>query len=59
MTVRQLFFAADDLHYDDIVTIIDATKELYEGTFCDVIATVYAEYEVNTFSQEEMYIEVL
>ena len=59
MTVRQLFYAATDLQYDDIVTITDGVKELYKGTFIDVLTTVYAEYKVRVFSQEAMYIEVL
>ena len=59
MTVRQLFLAANDMQYDDIVKIIDGVKELYKGTFTDVLKTVYAEYNVDSFSQEAMYIEVL
>ena len=59
MTVRQLFYAADDLQYDDIVAITDGHKELYKSTFIDVLTTVYAEYTVHNFSQESMYIEVL
>lgn len=59
MTVRQLFYAADDFQYDDIITIIDWHKELYKSTFIDVLTTVYAEYTVHNFSQEAMYIEVL
>ena len=59
MTVRQLFLAANDIQCDDIVKITDGVKELYEGTFTDVLKTVYAEYNVDSFSQEAMYIEVL
>ena len=59
MTVRQLFYAADDFQYDDIVAITDGHKELYKSTFIDVLTTVYAEYTVHNFSQEAMYIEVL
>lgn len=59
MTVRQLFYAANDLQYDDIVIITDGVKELYKGTFIDVLTTAYAEYKVRAFSQEAMYIEVL
>lgn len=59
MTVRQLFYAASDMQYDDIVTITDGVKELYKAPFIDVLMTVYAEYKVRSFSQEAMYIEVL
>lgn len=59
MTVRKLFNAAADLLYDDIITITHKGKVLYKGTFIDVLMTAYAEYSVCTFSQKEMYIEVL
>ena len=59
MTVRELFLAANDMQYDDIVKITDGFKELYTGTFTDVLKTVYGEYKVESFSQEAMYIEVL
>ena len=59
MTVRQLFNAAVDLLYDNIITITYMGKVLYKGKFIDVLMTVYAEYHVRTFSQEKMYIEVL
>ena len=58
MIVRQLFYAAGDLSDNDVVTITDGVKELYKGTFSDVIKTVYAEYKVIAFSQKEMLIEV-
>lgn len=59
MTVRQLFYAADDLSDNDVVTITDGVKELYNGTLGDAMKTVYAEYTVIVFSQKEMCIEVL
>ena len=59
MTVRQLFDAAVDLLYDDIITITYKGKVLYKGKFIDVLMTVYAEYRIRLFSQENMYIEVL
>ena len=59
MTVRQLFDAAVDLLYDDIITITQKGKVLYKGRFIDVLMTVYAEYHIRLFSQENMYIEVL
>ena len=59
MTVRQLFYVLDDLCDSDIVTIVDGVKELYRGTFGDIMKTVYAEYTVIAFSQKEMYIEVI
>lgn len=58
MTVRQLFCVLDDLCDSDIVTITDGVKELYRGTFGDIMKTVYAEYIVVAFSQKEMRIEV-
>ena len=59
MTVRELFYAANDLQDDDVVTITDGIKELYNGTFGCVIKTVYAEYTVLVFDRETMCIEVL
>ena len=59
MTVRKLFNAAADLLYDDVITITHRGKVLYQGAFIDVIIKVYAAYSVWTFSQKEMYIEVL
>ena len=61
MTVKQFFYAATDLKYDDVVSIIDAagSKILYRGRFIDVLTTVYAQYTVRSFSQKFMRIEVL
>lgn len=59
MTVRQLFYACENFQYDNIVTIVDANKVLYESIFMNVLTTVYAEYKVRFFNCETMYIEVL
>ena len=61
MTVKQFFYAATDLKYDDVVSIIDAagSKILYRGQFIDVLTTVYAQYTVHSFSQKFMRIKVL
>lgn len=59
MTVRQLFYACENFHYDDTVTIEDVHKILYESTFIDVLTTVYAEYTVRMFNYKTMHIEVL
>lgn len=61
MTVKQFFYAATDLKYDDIVSIVDDADStiLYRGPFIDVLMTVYAQYTVHSFSQKSMYIKVL
>lgn len=59
MTVRQLFYACENFHYCDTVTIEDKNKVLYKSTFTDVLTTVYAEYEVTFFNYKTMHIEVL
>ena len=59
MTVRQLFYVLDDLCDSDIITITDGIKEFYHGTLGDIMKTVYAEYTVIAFSQNEMCIKVL
>lgn len=60
MTVKQFFYAAIDLKYDDVVSIVNTDGMiLYRGSFIDVLTTVYAQYTVNNFSQKSMYIKVL
>lgn len=61
MTVKQFFYSATDLEYDDVVSIVNNTDGmiLYRGPFIDVLTTVYAQYTVNSFSQKSMYIKVL
>ena len=61
MTVKQFFYAATDLRYNDVVSIINNADGmiLYRGSFIDVLTTVYAQYTVHRFSQKSMYIKVL
>lgn len=61
MTVKQFFYAATDLKYDDVVSIVNNTDGmiLYRGPFIAVLTTVYAQYTVHSFSQKYMYIKVL
>ena len=61
MTVKQFFYAATDLRYNDVVSIVNNADGmiLYRGSFMDALTTVYAQYTVHRFSQKSMCIKVL
>lgn len=61
MTVKEFFFAATDLKFDVVISIVDkaSSKILYHGPFIDVLKTAYTQRKAHSFNRETMCLKVL